>query len=172
MSLEKFNCQSFERKGQCKTEGSTRSRCSEMDYTIWRCSRSEKGWQTETEIAGLQSMSRSTQAVKVWEIQKQPHQDKWKVVPDQNLCIKCLQSGHFARDCPKTQFKCQVDGCNRDHNTLLHPPAENPSPPSGNDGKEWQELIPAVTPVEWLVREVLWLLQLGRRASLSQCCSS
>ena len=25
-----------------------------------------------------------------------PHQDKWKVVWEQNLCMKCLQSGHFA----------------------------------------------------------------------------
>ena len=65
----------------------------------------------------------------------QPHQDKWKVVRDQNLCIKCLQSGHFARDCPKTQFKCRVDGCNRDHNTLLHPRPEDPSPPSADPGQ-------------------------------------
>ena len=75
---------------------------------------------------------------RLWKCDKfknQPHQDKWKVVRDQNLCIKCLQSGHFARDCPKTQFKCQVDGCNRNHNTLLHPPAENPSPLSANDGQ-------------------------------------
>ena len=63
---------------------------------------------------------------------KQPHQDKWKVVRDQKLCIKCLRSGHFARDCPRTQFKCRVDGCNRDHNTLLHIPPEDSSPPSAN----------------------------------------
>ena len=40
---------------------------------------------------------------------KQSHQYRWKVVHEQSLCIKCLQSGHFARNCPKTQFKCQVD---------------------------------------------------------------
>ena len=75
---------------------------------------------------------------RLWKCDKfknQPHQDKWKVVRDQNICIKCLHSGHFARDCPKTQFKCQVDGCNRNHNTILYPPAENLSPPSANDGQ-------------------------------------
>ena len=71
----------------------------------------------------------------LWKCDKfknQPHQDKWKVVRDQKLCIKCLRSGHFARDCPRTQFKCRVDGCNRDHNTLLHIPPEDSSPPSAN----------------------------------------
>ena len=75
---------------------------------------------------------------RLWKCDKfknQPHQDKWKVVRDQNLCIKCLQSGHFARDCPQTQFKCRVDGCNRDHNTLLHPRPEDPRPPSADPGQ-------------------------------------
>ena len=63
---------------------------------------------------------------------KQSHQDRWKVVHEQSLCIKCLQSGHFARNCPKTQFKCQVDGCKKEHNTLLHPPPADSTPPSVN----------------------------------------
>ena len=36
-----------------------------MNVTIWRCPRSEGGWQTEPEIASLQCVSRSTQAVEV-----------------------------------------------------------------------------------------------------------
>ena len=62
----------------------------------------------------------------VWRCDKfknQSHQDKWKVVQEQNLCLKCLQVGHFARTCPKTRFRCQVEGCNKDHNTLMHPPS-------------------------------------------------
>ena len=55
-------------------------------------------------------------------LKNQSHQDKWKVVQEQNLCRKCLQIGHFARNCPKTRFRCQVEGCNKDHNTLMHPP--------------------------------------------------
>ena len=62
----------------------------------------------------------------VWRCDKfknQSHQDRWKVVQEQNLCLKCLQVGHFARTCPKTRFRCQVEGCNKDHNTLMHPPS-------------------------------------------------
>ena len=62
------------------------------------------------------------------------------MVREQNLCIKCLQSGHFARDCPRHQFKCRVAGCNRDHNTLLHPTPEDPSPPSANHGQSRERL--------------------------------
>ena len=36
-------------------------------------------------------------------------------------------NGHFAKQCPKTQFKCQVQGCNKEHNTLLHPNELSPS---------------------------------------------
>ena len=70
---------------------------------------------------------------------KQSHQDRWKVVHEQSLCIKCLQSGHFARNCPKTQFKCQVNGCKKEHNTLLHPPPADSTPPSVNPRQLNQE---------------------------------
>ena len=33
----------------------------------------------------------------------------------------CLNGGHFKDRCPKETFKCQVQGCVEDHNTLLHP---------------------------------------------------
>ena len=49
---------------------------------------------------------------------------------NKRLCFKCLGGGHFKDRCPKETFKCQVQGCVEDHNTLLHPtpPAleENP----------------------------------------------
>ena len=51
-----------------------------------------------------------------------PYQDKMKIVQENSLCIKCLNGGHYARICPKTNFKCQKEGCNKEHNTLLHPP--------------------------------------------------
>ena len=37
------------------------------------------------------------------------------------LCFKCLNGRHFKDRCPKGAFKCQVQGCAEDHNTLLHP---------------------------------------------------
>lgn len=78
----------------------------------------------------------------VWRCQRfknQPIRDKWKLVQEQSLCIKCLQAGHLARSCPKTYFKCQVDGCNKEHNTLLHPPPADPSALSVNQGTLSQE---------------------------------
>ena len=57
-----------------------------------------------------------------------PYQEKRRLVQARVLCFKCLCNGHFAKQCPKTQFKCQVQGCNKEHNTLLHP--KELSPPS------------------------------------------
>jgi hypothetical protein len=49
------------------------------------------------------------------------YQDKKRLVQARVICFKCLCNGHLAKQCPKTQFKCQVQGCNKEHNTLLHP---------------------------------------------------
>ena len=32
---------------------------------------------------------------------------------------------HYARTCPKVHFKCQVEGCSKGHNPLLHAPPPN-----------------------------------------------
>ena len=64
-----------------------------------------------------------------------PYQDKMKIVQENSLCIKCLNGGHCARICPKTNFKCQKEGCNKEHNTLLHPP---PSEPDGSGTSQSQ----------------------------------
>ena len=47
--------------------------------------------------------------------------EKGKFVLSKRLCFKCLKGGHFKDRCPKGAFKCQVQGCAEDHNTLLHP---------------------------------------------------
>ena len=36
-----------------------------------------------------------------------------------NLCFKCLTGKHRARDC-KSKLKCGIDGCERNHNRMLH----------------------------------------------------
>ena len=46
-----------------------------------------------------------------------------------------LFRSHYARVCPKTNFKCQKEGCNKEHNTLLHPP---PSEPDGGGTSQSQ----------------------------------
>ena len=46
-----------------------------------------------------------------------PHEEKRKVVERGGLCNKCLAKGHIAKDCPKTNFKCQ---CGGGHHTLMH----------------------------------------------------
>ena len=47
--------------------------------------------------------------------------DREKLALNRRLCFKCLNGGHFKDSCPKETFKCQVQGCVEDHNTLLHP---------------------------------------------------
>ena len=43
-------------------------------------------------------------------------------VQENRLCLECLSRGHFLRTCPRAQFRCQQEGCNKEHHTLLHPP--------------------------------------------------
>jgi len=47
--------------------------------------------------------------------------DREKLALSKRLCFKCPNGGHFKDCCPKETFKCQVQGCVEDHNTLLHP---------------------------------------------------
>ena len=78
----------------------------------------------------------------VWRCTKfknQSHQDKRKVVKEQNLCLKCLQIGHFARTCPKPRFRCQEEGCNKDHKTLTHPPSAGLSDAGVSQSRSNQE---------------------------------
>ena len=52
---------------------------------------------------------------------KLPYGDREKLTLSKRLCFKCLNGGHLKDRCPKETFKCQVRGCVKDHNTLLHP---------------------------------------------------
>ena len=53
---------------------------------------------------------------------KLSYEDKRKFVQENRLCLKCLSRGHFLRTCPRAHFRCQQEGCNKEHHTLLHPP--------------------------------------------------
>ncbi|XP_055955970.1 uncharacterized protein LOC126816200 [Patella vulgata] len=58
----------------------------------------------------------------IWNCEKflnMSNQDRVKFVFENRLCISCLRTGHVAKVCDKT-FVCQIKGCMRNHNTLLH----------------------------------------------------
>ncbi|PFX13941.1 hypothetical protein AWC38_SpisGene21942 [Stylophora pistillata] len=70
-----------------------------------------------------------------------PYPDKMKIVQENSLCIKCINGGHYARICPKTNFKCQKEGCNKEHNTLLHPPPSEPDSVSSSQSQPNRESL-------------------------------
>ena len=59
---------------------------------------------------------------RLWECrvfkEKTPTQ-RAKSVADNKLCFSCLLEKHTFRQCPQPR-KCQAEGCNSSHNTLLH----------------------------------------------------
>ena len=45
-----------------------------------------------------------------------------------SLDNRCFAKGHFKNKFPKVNFRCQVQGCNKDgHHTFLHPFTEEES---------------------------------------------
>lgn len=52
---------------------------------------------------------------------KLSYADREKSVLSKRPCFKCLNGEHFKDRCPKETFKCQVQGCVENNNTLLHP---------------------------------------------------
>ena len=48
-------------------------------------------------------------------------------VRSKGLCVNCLLSGHFVRECPKSSF-CKVSGCQSKHSTYLHPQRDAQDP--------------------------------------------
>ena len=54
------------------------------------------------------------------EFKKMRHYKRLEFVKNENLCFKCLRSGHVAGDC-KSCEECLVEGCvNPKHHALLH----------------------------------------------------
>ncbi|XP_036343348.1 uncharacterized protein LOC118752550 [Rhagoletis pomonella] len=46
-------------------------------------------------------------------------QDRWELVKTKQLCFSCLRKGHCTQKC-RSRRKCEVNGCQRYHNQLLH----------------------------------------------------
>ena len=62
--------------------------------------------------------------------------EREKLALSKRLCFKCLNGGHFKDRCPKVTFKCQVQDCVEDHDTLLHPD------PNEQVMSKWKEQMP------------------------------
>ena len=45
--------------------------------------------------------------------------DKWQFAKDQQLCFRCLGKNHNTKNC-KSERVCNVNGCKKTHNYLLH----------------------------------------------------
>ena len=52
------------------------------------------------------------------------YKDRLKFVIEHNLCFACLNPGHHAAACSRTNC-CQRENCDKKHTTLLHPPTTN-----------------------------------------------
>ena len=56
------------------------------------------------------------------------YQDRYKLVIQKKSCFACLQPGHCADCCSRTDC-CRKENCNKKHTMLLHPP---PPPPTSD----------------------------------------
>lgn len=45
--------------------------------------------------------------------------DHWQYAKERKLCFRCLAADHRGKECRKF-CTCEIDGCSRDHNRLLH----------------------------------------------------
>ena len=63
-----------------------------------------------------------------------PHGDRLALVRRAKLCDNCLKQGHMARGCMNPSG-CEIDGCKRKHDTLLHfdQPNRSEGSTSGDD---------------------------------------
>ena len=59
------------------------------------------------------------------------HDEKISTLKTNNLCMKCLASGHFKKQC-KSSHKCRV--CQKTHHTLLHVEPHKPGGPGDTKG--------------------------------------
>ena len=75
--------------------------------------------------------------------------ERKKVVSEKALCFKCLGAGDHARICLKKHFRCQIQGCGKEHHTLLHPQQTTKSKQENQDSTE----IKPDTKEEQVVRE-------------------
>ena len=52
-----------------------------------------------------------------------PYSDRINIIRDARLCENCFKVGHMAKGCMQ-RSGCYVEGCGKQHMTILHPPAQ------------------------------------------------
>ena len=57
------------------------------------------------------------------EFKRKSYADRINTLREQRLCDNCFKMGHIARGCLQ-KSACYVEGCNRKHMTVIHPPTE------------------------------------------------
>ena len=58
------------------------------------------------------------------EFQERPVAERIELTKLNRACFSCLQIGHTIDNCPR-RFRCNKDGCNQRHNSLLHNPSSS-----------------------------------------------
>ncbi|KAH9578545.1 hypothetical protein MS3_00004738 [Schistosoma haematobium] len=53
-------------------------------------------------------------------------QDRWSYAKSKGICFVCLRQGHRVKECKLTK-RCNVEGCEKKHHSLLHSESEKPS---------------------------------------------
>ncbi|XP_078344113.1 uncharacterized protein LOC144629778 [Oculina patagonica] len=64
------------------------------------------------------------------QFKRKSYEDRMKIIRDAKLCDNCFKVGHLAKGCIQ-KSSCYVEGCNRKHMTIIHPP-EQTSPANWN----------------------------------------
>ncbi|KAL9958369.1 hypothetical protein ACROYT_G035375 [Oculina patagonica] len=55
------------------------------------------------------------------QFKRKSYEDRMKIIRDAKLCDNCFKVGHLAKGCIQ-KSSCYVEGCNRKHMTIIHPP--------------------------------------------------
>ncbi|KAL9982123.1 hypothetical protein ACROYT_G010928 [Oculina patagonica] len=57
------------------------------------------------------------------QFKRKSYEDRMKIIRDAKLCDNCFKVGHLAKGCIQ-KSSCYVEGCNRKHMTIIHPPEQ------------------------------------------------
>jgi hypothetical protein len=97
-------------------------------------SKGRKDTSTDASKSSIQSCPCCDEAHGLYRCQKFKDKDPRQMknfLKKKKLCFNCFSPSHDNSKCP-SKFRCQADGCNRRHNTLIHDTYETASTPLEN----------------------------------------